>query len=222
MAKKKNDDGAVILLAGFCTIIGILFFLPFLLLVTVPALNHCKKQYLADTQAQRVMDIRRIFPDLPIGCITAMFSAPLLISLPAIFVDNVNISNIILHAASLFIISIILLASLYYIAAHIAVQYFGIVADKDKNRLLLPFDMQSYTISDYFSLRFLHDFCNIDIVQLSSITKLTRGKKKELYVHGNFGSRRIVMSTKQKHDECLAMIQALTGKRGLLITEIEG
>jgi hypothetical protein len=71
-------------------------------------------------------------------------------------------------------------------------------------------------------LRFIADYTKVDSVKISQITKLTRGYGTELYVHGPFGSRAIIMSSKQKRDECLAMIQNFTGKRGLLITEIEG
>jgi hypothetical protein len=110
----------------------------------------------------------------------------------------------------------------YLIARHLAVLYLGIIADRERDALYFPYDMQSYTLTDYFSLRFLRDYCNVDSIPLSAIKKLTRGRGKELYIHGDFGSRGIIMSSKQKRDECLTMIQSLTGKKSLLITEIEG
>jgi hypothetical protein len=155
------------------------------------------------------MDIRRVFPTL-IGGGTVFFVGAIFI-----FYTTFSIIAIIIVLPPVIFIG-------YHFARHLAVLYFGIVADKDKDILVFPHDMQSYLLSDYFSFRFLKDYCNVDTIELSSITKMTRGHGTELYVHGPFGSRRIIMSTKQKRDECLAMIQVFTGKKGLLITEIEG
>jgi hypothetical protein len=122
----------------------------------------------------------------------------------------------------LFTIFVCLLLAIGYIfAKHIAVLYFGVVIDYENDILVFPYDMQSYGITDYLKLRFIIDYTKIDSVKISQITKLTRGYGNELYVHGSFGSRAIIMSSKQKRDECLTMIQHLTGKKGMLITEIE-
>jgi hypothetical protein len=210
--KKEKDEAAKYLMAA----LGILLFLP-LLIFAVSSFNALQQKYLESTAAQRVMDIRRIFPTLIVGG-TVFFVG-------AIFIYY--IINIMNKNSSFSIIAIIIALPAvifigYHFARHLAVLYFGIVADKDKDILVFPHDMQSYILSDYFSFRFLKDYCNVDTIELSSITKMTRGHGTELYVHGPFGSRRIIMSTKQKRDECLAMIQVFTGKKGLLITEFEG
>jgi hypothetical protein len=117
---------------------------------------------------------------------------------------------------------IVILVADWCVARHLAVLYLGIVTDSGKDALFFPYDMQSYTVIDYITLRFFKDYCNVDSVPLSAITKISRGRGKDLYVHGTFGSRSIVMSNKQKRDECLAMIQSVTGKKRLLIAELEG
>lgn len=111
----------------------------------------------------------------------------------------------------------------YIMARHLAVLYMGVVLDIDKGEVYFPFDMQSYGVLDYISLRFLHDYCNVDSVPLASIRKISRGNRgKDLYLTGEFDARSITMSSKQKRDECLELIQSAIGKRGILMNEIEG
>jgi hypothetical protein len=207
-----NNDGSGCLIVCLA-VAGLLFLLPFLLL-SVFSFYALKRQYLESADVQQIVDIRRIFPTLGEEC--AVFGIGAIIFYMC-FQGEVSSPVICIGI----MISIIIFTIGYYLARHLAVLYFGIVADRDKDILVFPYDMQSYTLTDYFSLRFLKDYCNVDTVALSAITKITRGYGTELYVHGPFGSRRIIMSTKQKRDECLAMIQLFTGKKGMLISEIE-
>lgn len=208
MARKtKNQENNEAL--GY---IGILLFLPFLI-ISVISFSALKREYLERGTEQRAMDIRRLVPTL------VMAGGSLIL---CCFVAYLGFSS---GGTGTMVGVLAVLAGLvggYFVARRIAVLYLGVIADKERDALYFPYDMQSYTLTDYFSLRFLRDYCHVDSVPLSAINKLTRGRGKELYAHGDFGSRGIIMSSKQKRDECLAMIQALTGKKGLLITEIEG
>lgn len=107
------------------------------------------------------------------------------------------------------------------VALHLAVIYLGVVGDPEHDRLFFPPDMQSYGILDYLLLRFIVDYCRVDSIPLSAIKRITRGHGTEVYLHGNFGSRGIFFSSKQKRDECMVMIQSLTNKRGLVFGELE-
>ena len=177
-----------------------------------------KRAYLESPAAQRAMDISRLVSTLVGGGVACVFGT--IIAL--ICISAVSGTPPFIAVLLQTLIAVLFLGTCYIIASHLAVLYLGIVADKGKDALIFPYDMQSYTLADYFSLRIIKDYCNADKISLSAITKLTRGHGKELYAHGAFGSRRITMSSKQKRDECLAMIQAITGKQDLLITEFEG
>lgn len=67
--------------------------------------------------------------------------------------------------------------------------------------------MVNFGIQDYLQLRFIRDMGDMESVPLSAITKITREAGKKLYVHGEFGSRGIAFSHKQKRDECIAAIE---------------
>jgi hypothetical protein len=56
---------------------------------------------------------------------------------------------------------------------------------------------------------------------MEEITKMTREKGIKLYVHGSFGSKCLEYSTKQKRDEAMSMIQAISGKKGLIQFEMQ-
>jgi hypothetical protein len=97
----------------------------------------------------------------------------------------------------------------------------GIVGDASDDLLIIPPTMDNYSLGDWFSLRFFRDICSVDKIHLSSITRMTRGYGKELYIHGNFGSRKISMSSKLKRDECMVMIERLARRGRLTIGELE-
>jgi hypothetical protein len=219
--KSKKGDGGD---GGPLLLIGMLLFLPFLV-ISFRAFNKLKHEYLERGNVQRVMDISRTFGTLFLGGAVCGLGTFIIVFIIAILSKNQEIHSFISFIIVVLIITFIIYMSIgacYYIARHLAVLYLGIILDIDNDELILPYDMQSYTITDYTKLRFLDDYCNVDKISLSAITKMTRGRGKELYVHGSFGSRGIFMSTKQKRDECLAAIQSVSGKKGLLITEIEG
>jgi hypothetical protein len=207
---RKANEGDVAALFG---LFGVVLLIPFLVISFV-TFRGLRQKYLESPTAQRVMDIKRL--GSPLLCISVGMGLCVFIAL-ALFAQKT-----VPHALLGVLLTIPVLCIGYIMAKYLAVLYLGIVADKDKNSLFFPHDLQSYTLTDYFSLRFLKDLGRVDSVNLSAIQKMTRGRGKELYVHGGFGSRGIIMSSKQKRDECLTMIQSLSGKKGLLIVEVEG
>ena len=218
MARKTGKTNDTEGMAVLIVVVGVLLFIPFLV-VSYVSFSKLKEEYLEDGTAQRVMDIRRLLPTLIAGGAVCAIGAIIV----ACSMGDMNQNGFsFLSALVATFAALLAVVAGYYLARHLAVMYLGVVADKSKDTLIFPFDMQSYTIADYLGLRFLYDFCRVDSVPLGSIEKMTRGRRgKDLYIHGAFGSRGITMSNKQKRDECLAMIQSLTGKRGLLVGEVE-
>lgn len=203
MAKKDDPLAKGLIIAA-----GAILLLPFLLIGFI-SFSNLKEKYLESDSAQRVVDMKRLLPTA-IGASTFLVSCALML----IFFNEYIFA----------IIVIVIVGSCVGVMAarRLAILYLGIVADKGKDLLVFPHDMQSYTIMDYFSLRFLEEYGQADTLLLSEIKRMTRGRGKELYIHGNFGSRGIIMSSKQKRDECMSMIQVATGKKGLLFMELEG
>ncbi len=221
MVKKKNNDdgwGQLVILAG------VLVFLPFLIVGAI-SLSSLKRQYLNKASAQQVVDIRRLGPSF-IAAGGMMIVCVLIVTIGAseIFADKeLTNSNLALAALAVLGGSAVGILGGVIMARHISVLYLGVIGDKENDVVHFSYDMQSYSVMDYVTLRFLKEFCRIDSVPLSAIEKITRGSRgKDLYIHGSFGSRGITMSNKQKRDECMAMIMSMTGKKGLLTGEVEG
>ena len=219
--KKQAAEGAG--LAAIWALVGLLMFLPFLL-ISISYFRTLKNKYLHSPTAQRVLDTGQAISFCGgIGALVGLVGVPSLVY--GLIMMNEMKRSPAFYALIMFmlclLVNLLLLGLAIISARHIAMLYLGIIADKENDSLFFPCDMQSYTIGDYIKMQCIKDFYSIDCVKLSEINKMTRGYGKELYVHGAFGSRRIAMSSKQKRDECLAMIQAHAGKKGLIIGETE-
>jgi len=213
MAKKKNKDEDGDLLIKMA---GIVLFLPFLPLSLIYFLV-LKKRHLTP-QAQRIVDTSR-------GIKAAIFSAGI-IGTSAIFIlagtfgiFNEAKENIIAFKALFLVFCLCVMA--YYGSRYVACIFLGIVVDPRKGVVVMPTDFQSYSLTDWLTLRFLSGMKRVDVIPLDGIEKISRSKGTELYLHGSFGSRRISMSSKQKRDECLAAIQSKSRKT-VLIPELVG
>jgi len=107
-------------------------------------------------------------------------------------------------------------------AKRVAVIYLGTFADLSTKTLYFPYEFNSYSLGDWFNLpKIKKDLVSIASVKIEEITKMTKGKHINLYVHGAFGSKCLEYSTKQKRDESMSMIDALSGKKGLIQFEMQ-
>ncbi|MGO2704708.1 hypothetical protein [Pseudomonas helleri] len=189
-AKQKNDNTGLVLLVGFVVLIP-------LLLVSLIYYKKLKDQYPEDEHAQRVFDTKNLYqPFLTAGAIILFswwISAILSQMLPA--------------AVSITIVATFALIILYKIAKSISSTYFGVYVDPENDRVLLPKDMANYSVSDYFSLKFITELGTMEEVPLSQIKRITRQGGKKVFIHGKFGSRGMSFSNKQKRDECLSAIE---------------
>jgi len=217
MASKKEADRAT---AG-CIIglVGIVLLIPSLVLA-IFYFFVLKSKYLQNPSAQRIVDTPRMLAGIGVGGMSVgglLFLAGFVAFIGGSIAKDAGVILLVFIAIPL--VSALLVIVIYIF--RIPVLAMGIIGDQENDKLFFPCDMQSYTLGDYAIMRFVKDACSVDSVNLSEINKLTRGYGVDLYVHGEFGSRKITMSTKQKRDECLAMIQAFVGKKGLVFSEME-
>jgi len=202
-AKKKDDSGGLLVLG-----VGLIIFIPFFLFSFMRFLL-LQDQYLKSESAVRVVDIWGVKPMLIKCGIFTIISAVIL---------NIAFDKSIVAAL---LLTVVLVTACILLGMRLSIIYLGPVIDDKKNIVAFPPDFQSFTITDFFSLKPLNAFYNTDEVKLSDILKMTRQAGKYLYIHGDFGSRKLAFSTKQKRDECIATIQATENYNGQMIMELE-
>lgn len=182
-----------------------LAFLPFLIFSIIHYIR-LQKIFPVTESTQRIFDFGSVLRPLMLG------GGVLVILLFAWqnFHNNLTIMTIIIFMASVI---------LYKVANLVASSYYGVVVDYARNIILLPIDMINYTLTDYMQLKFIRQLGDMEYVNLSDIKRITREKGKSLYIHGDFGSRGIHFSNKQKRDECISAIQSAT--KVSIIAELE-
>jgi len=199
MATKKEqdrEDDQWMLLIAAC------IFAPFI----VVAFRHYKRmqeRFPSTATSQRIFDTLNLLPALSAGSATVIATIGLIY-----YASGWTIA--------ILAVPVIALAGIWLsctMARWTGATYFGVIVDAANDTIVLPKDMASYGISDYLNFQFIRDLGEVDILHLSSITKITREAGKHVYIHGPFGSRGMTFSNKQKRDECLAAIER--GGKGL-------
>ena len=99
-------------------------------------------------------------------------------------------------------------------AERIAIEYFGVIFNDNDRTIVLPADIDNMGLGDRLRLKFLSRMGEQDSIEIRKISNITREKGVNFYIHGDFGSRRINFSNKQKRDECISALQARTRVRG--------
>jgi hypothetical protein len=124
--------------------------------------------------------------------------------------------------------SIFLYGPLSLMAKRVAVVYIGTFVDLPTKIIYFPYEFNSYSLGDWFNLNKIRkDLISVSSIKMAEVTRMTRDrgftgdKGMKLYVHGSFGSKCLEYSSKQKRDEAMAMIQALSGKKGLIQFEVQ-
>lgn len=211
MAARKQSEPVI---KNLFILFGTLVLLPVLCLSLVFSI-YFYLRYASGTGRRRIMDIRRMGAPLIKGALLlgVVVGTPLLIA----HAGDGGASSGPLGG----LVVLVWLLTGVAVALHLAVMYLGVVGDPENDRLIFPPDMQSYGVFDYLMLRFVLDYCRTDSVPLSALTRVTRGYGTELYIHGDFGSRALQMSSKQKRDECMVMIQDMVNTRGIVFGEME-
>jgi len=205
-AKQKQESSAALGL-----IIGFIICAP-LLVVSIYHYYRLKSQYDESEHSQRIFDVGNLVRPFVLA-ILPVFIAWRLYAL-TLSRDG---------AASTIVTAVILMATLFVlfkISKLISSTYYGVLIDPENDRVVLPKDMENYSISDYLKLKFITELGAMEEVPLGQIRRITRQGGKKLFVHGKFGARGMRFSTKQKRDECLSAIEVGSSVRATL--ELEG
>ncbi len=78
---------------------------------------------------------------------------------------------------------------------------------------VVPRGFRDFVLEDYLTLRFLWRVGEMSELPLAQIRTLTRQAGTQLHIHGDFGSRSVRFSNKQKRDEYLSALLQHTRSR---------
>ncbi|OLY66395.1 hypothetical protein BWD41_25945 [Citrobacter braakii] len=210
MAKKKDDGSAVMLLF----VVAFFVFLPFLIF-GIFFYRKLKRKYSAIPNIQRVYDIGVLFKTLGTSIVVIVVSAVLVLQFCGLLAKNLspetsrNIAGVILV-----LYPIVMIWPMKKMAERIAIEYFGIIFNDNDRTMILPADIGNMGLGDRLRLKFLSRMGEQDSIEIRKISNITREKGVNFYIHGDFGSRRINFSNKQKRDECISALQARTRVKG--------
>ena len=100
--------------------------------------------------------------------------------------------------------------------------FLGVVVDYQQGLIYFPPNSESLDISDYLTvLPVVRQFTTLDSVPLADVQRITRQAGKKVFLHGDFGSRRISFTNKLKRDECIHLITADGNSRVKVMSELE-
>jgi len=231
--RNSKTDGAaalavlILFFATFSVLLSSIYFF-----VARAHYNDLYKKAFTDRKYQRVMDTRKAVASF-CNIIIVIGIAALALCLGAVIVGGRIwpeaadwISKNMPHYATIGGFCVLAALSLHGLlscmAKRVAVIYIGTFVDSSTKTLYFPYEFNSYSLGDWFNLRKIKkDLLSVASVKMAEITKMTRDKGEKLYVHGSFGSKCLEYSTKQKRDEAMSMIQALSSKKGLIQFEMQ-
>lgn len=85
--------------------------------------------------------------------------------------------------------------------------FLSVVVDYEKGEVLLLNSSANLDITDYLMvLPVIRNYNSFDRLALADVQWITRKAGKSLFLHGEFGSRRIDFSNKLKRDECIHLL----------------
>lgn len=210
MAKKKKDESLWLLV----TIVAFFVFLPFLIFSFL-RYRKLKKRYNAIPNTQRVFDIGVLYRTIGGAIGAIILAAVLFIGIGVVLHKNTSpefatqFSTILLFA-----FPVVICWPMKKMAERVAVEYFGVIFNDNDRSMLLPADTGNMGLGEILRLKFLCRLGDQDRIEINKITNITREKGVSFYIHGDFGSRKVNFTNKQKRDECIAALQARTRVRG--------
>lgn len=201
MANKKTNQNEVIAIYLLSAAIALVF-----------SLYHyvrLRKQYLTGPQVHQVFDIGSGWAATLSSGITAL----VLVMLAAGAYSQAQWTAVITVPLVLY--------WLYWVGKVQAYAFMGVVVDYPQGRVMFPPNPESLDIVDYIKVMpVMRHFANMDSVALADVQRITRQAGKSLFLHGDFGSKRITFTNKLKRDECIHLITA-NGSRAKVMTELE-
>jgi hypothetical protein len=219
--------GIILVLATFSVLLSSIYFFV--------AKSYYKDLYnkaFTTRKYQRVIDAKKavisffniiiVIGGWALGLLTAAFFIGNMILPEAVQWVSKNIPFFVTVSGFCLLSVVFLNGLLCHMAKRVAVVYTGTFVDLSTKTLYFPYEFNSYSLGDWFNLnKMKKDLISLASVKLAEITRMTRGKDIKLYVHGSFGSKCLEYSNKQKRDEAMAMMQALSGKKGLIQFEVQ-
>lgn len=223
MSKKSSNDNDIVqtYLIAFCFTIALMVVFS---IVAVPYHLYLSHKYLSPPPARRINDFNHFVTAIFKSSILLFFLSMGLFVLLSIFFgtkgeitlrDTIGILMLLSPAIMLWLWAVLIGVG-YVTGVH-----FGVVVDPTKDRVVFRVDQESYDLIDYLKLKFITDLPKFDMVPLSAIYRITRKSGKHLYLVGDFGSRRISFTNKQKRDECIFSITSSGMTSAKVFSEFE-
>lgn len=201
--KKQNEDATKLILA----VLGVVLFLPFMFF-SFMHYNKIKKYHIQVDNVQRVFDIGLLWRSIAFS--TGIVSAGIAIMF---YFNQIVIGSIPPEYINFLLAfdGVCLIMAFYPIkkmAERVAVRYAGVIFDDNQKVMLIPADLENSSFGDNIRLQFIKRMGDYDKITINDIANVTREKGVNFFIHGNFGSRKINFSNKQKRDECLVALQS--------------
>ena len=220
MTRKKKDNST-----NETALIALIFGVVVLIvcgILVIPYYLYLKAKYASGTGARRINDFRQ-FAKVATIALLVHAAIGLFILLPAINIlwlpsETEASPTVKLIGACLFGFWVYLVMM---ITAWLAAVHLGVVVNCSEDKLVFRIDQESYDLIDYLTLRFIRDLPRFDAIPISAIRRITRQHGVDIYLMGDFGSRRITFSNKQKRDECIYAITACPRSSAKLFSEFE-
>ncbi len=205
MRKKQNEqsnDG------GFALAYVVLGLLALIIcgVLVIPYYIYLKSTY-ASPNARRINDFGS-FSSSAIVAVLVLGFPTLLAGVVASNVSTAADAHSLgpLHFSFAMVVFVLYAWVLIFVSEWLAAVHLGTIVDSDKDRIIFRVDQESYDLVDYLTLRFVRDLPKLDKILISAINRITRQSGLHVYLLGDFGSRRISFSNKQKRDECIYAI----------------
>jgi tellurium resistance protein TerD len=211
MATKKNDADVKF----FFSVVAFLIFIPFMAFAYLHYRN-LKSRYVTNKNVQRIVDIGRLYAAVGTAIAALAISLGMFWFISAMFTKSTagtSFSDFV-FPIMLVIYVLVMVYPLKKLADAAGTAYLGVILDDSSQTLIFPADLANCSASDIVKLRFLEGLGSVDMIPLTQISSFTREKGRLLHIQGDFGSRALSFSNKQKRDECLSALQRRIKFRG--------
>lgn len=146
-----------------------------------------------------------------LNCIKATIPAVIVVAVYIYLAPSFEYSSSLSQGVFLFVMAILAALSLiwfYVMSKKVGCMMVGVLFYPQANTIVIPRDSLTNTaMADVFALKWVVDMYTMEAIDLNAIKKITRQSGKWLFIHGDFGTRGIYFSNKQKRDECISAIE---------------
>lgn len=211
MGRKKEADPvfAMIALAGIL-LLGVF------LINSVCVYRHYNKKYNFAEATARVTDTWNFVRYMPAAIGLAIPAYLALSTLSWLGNPPDGKVGLLLWLGFLSLLVIAIFAGFPYLllSARLATTQAGLLIYKNRGYFVIPTDWRKNTfVENVFHMELVKAMFTMECLELDDVQKITREGGKIVFVHGEFGTRRIAWRDKQKRDECIAALERACGRR---------